>query len=139
MNPVTEKLYRHLEQIQNKKDQTLYKKSNGSFEAVSDPWVIEGLTSGWWLVQVRPGSTSIRCCINPDKAPIQAAAINMEDKLIDIIRKASEAKPAKIPLSESLRKDWDRLIAKHGNELSSLQFPSFQQNAQDIIKAIIHE
>lgn len=137
MNNLSENLYKHLERIAYNDDKTIYRKVGGSYVAVSDPWAYEGLREGWWLVQVRPGSTSIRACIHPDKAPIEAAARELEDKLIAIIRNASEAKPIKIIISPELQKDWSHLIEKHGNELSSLQFPSFQQNAEDIIKAIL--
>lgn len=135
-NTLSESLHRHLAAIQGKQDQTLYRKEGDKFVPVSDPWACEGLREGWWLVQVRPGSTSIRACIYPDKAPIMAAAREMEDQLIGVIRAASEAKPNRVPITKDLKRDWDKLIAKHGDQLSTLQYPSFQQNAEDIIKVL---
>ena len=84
-----------------------------------------------------PGSTSIRQQVYPSKAEISAAARDKADELLQIIREASEAKPAKIPISPEALADWQAFIAKHGNEFSSLQFPSMQENAEKIIEALL--
>jgi hypothetical protein len=116
--------------------QQLYKKVGKKYVQVNDPWASDGLREGWWLVGVRPGSTSIRQAVHPDKVALQAAALDLEEKLIDIIRKASEAKPSKRSLSPAEKRDWDRLIKDHGDVFSTLMYPSFQQNAEEIIKTL---
>ena len=63
----------------------------------------------------------------------------MEDKLINIIRKACEASPNKTPLSSEEKKDWDKFIKKHGESFNTLHYPSFQENAEKIIAAILDE
>jgi hypothetical protein len=120
-----------------KEECTVYKKVGDRFVPISDPWAYEGLREGWWIVRVQPGSTSIRQCIYPDKAPIQAAALELEDQLTGIIRAASQARPFQSPITPQLKRDWDKFLAKHGNQFSNLQYPSFQQNAEDIINAIL--
>jgi hypothetical protein len=89
------------------------------------------------LLRISNGCTSIRQEIFPVKAPIHAAARDLEDKLVKIIREASEARPSKQPLTAAEKKDWDAFIKKHGNSFSTLQYPSMQENAEKIIKALI--
>jgi len=104
---------------------------------VNDPYAYDGLGNGFWLLRISNGCTSIRQEIFPVKAPIHAAARDLEDKLVKIIRAASEARPSKQPLTPTEKKDWDAFIAKHGNSFSTLQYPSMQENAEKIIKALI--
>ena len=120
-----------------KQSNQLYKKVGRKYIPETDPYALDGLREGWWLVKVAPGSTSIRQQVHPSKAEISAAARDKADDLLQIIREASEAKPAKIPLSPEALADWQAFIAKHGDEFSSLQFPSMQENAEKIIEALL--
>lgn len=122
-----------------KEDQRLYRKVGKKFVPVNDPYAYDGLSNGFWLVRISNGCTSIRQEIFPSKAPIHAAARDLEDKLVKIIREASEARPSKQPLTPAEKKDWDAFIAKHGESFSTLQYPSMQENAEKIIKALIGE
>jgi len=40
-------------------------------------------------------------------------------------------------LTEEFRKDWQTLVNKYGKELSTIYFPSFQENAEKIINALL--
>ena len=120
-----------------KQSNQLYKKVGRKYIPANDDYALDGLREGWWLVKVTPGSTSIRQQVYPSKAEISAAAKDKEDELLQIIREASEAKPAKIPISPEARADWQAFIAKHGDEFTSLQFPSMQENAEKIIEALL--
>jgi hypothetical protein len=119
--------------------QRLYRKVGKKFVPANDPYAYTGLHNGFWLVHVKEGCTSIRQQIFPNKAPLTAAAQLIEDKLIDIIRKASEARPAKASLTTEEKKDWDKFISKHGNSFNTLCYPSIQENAEKIIMAIVDE
>lgn len=123
--------------IYDKMNQQLYRKVGRKYIPETDPYALEGLHEGWWLVKVAPGSTSIRQQVYPAKAEIAAAAKDKSDELLQIIREASEAKPAKIPVSPEALADWQAFIAKHGDEFSSLQFPSMQENAERIVQALL--
>ena len=125
--------------IYDKMNQIRYRKVGRKYVQDNDPCAYDGLREGWWLVKVAPGSTSIRQQVYPNRAEIDAAAKDKVDELVDIIRKASEAKPAKIPVSPEALADWQAFIAKHGNEFSTLQFPSIQENAEKIIEALIEK
>jgi len=123
--------------IYDKMNQQLYRKVGRKYVPETDPYALDGLREGWWLVKVAPGSTSIRQAVYPAKAEIAAAAKDKSDELLQIIREASEAKPAKIPISPEALADWQAFIAKHGDEFTSLQFPSFQENAERIVEALL--
>ena len=122
-----------------KEDQRLYRKVGKKFVPVNDPYAYDGLRNGFWLVKVENGCTSIRQEVYPDNACIHAAARLMEDELVDIIRKACEARPSKTPLSPEEKKDWDKFIKKHGESFNTLHYPSMQENAEKIVKALIGE
>ena len=121
----------------NKEDQRLYRKVGAKFIPANDPYGYEGLGNGFWLIHVKDGSTHIRQQIYPDKVRLTAAAREMEEKLVDIIRKACEARPSKTALTAEEKKDWDKFIEKHGDSFNTLCYPSVQENAEKIIEALI--
>ena len=75
--------------------------------------------------------------VYPANAEILAAAKLKEEKLLDIIRDASEARPSKHPISPEALADWQTFIAKHGKEFSTLEYPSFQENAEKILQILL--
>jgi hypothetical protein len=123
--------------IYNKIDQQLFKRAGRKYVPANDPYALDGLREGWWLVKVAPGSTSIRQQVYPDKAEITAAARDKEDELMDIIREASEARPSQNPITPEALADWTEFISKHGKEFNSLEYPSIQENVERIIKALL--
>jgi hypothetical protein len=127
------------QRIYNKMEQIRYKKIGRKYVQDNDPWAYEGLREGWWLVKVAAGSTSIRQAIYPHKAEIIAAVKDKEDQLVEIIQKASEARPQSIPLSEQAKADWDWFISRNGKEFNILGYPSVQENAEKIIEALLQK
>jgi len=125
--------------IYDKMSQIRYKKVGRRYVQENDPYGYDGLREGWWLVKVAPGSTSIRQQVFPHKAEICAAARDKEDQLVDIIRKASEARPPKRPLTPEALADWQSFIAKHGEQFTTLEYPSIQENAEKIIEALLQK
>jgi hypothetical protein len=125
--------------IEAKESDTLYKKVGKKYVAINDPWAYDGLREGYWLVKVASGSTSIRSCVYPANAELQAAIRDKEDQLIDIIRKASEARPQRRPISEQAKADWEWFIARNGKEFNTLEYPSIQENAENIIKILLEK
>jgi hypothetical protein len=125
------------EQILTKEKEQLYRKVGRKYVPINDPFAYDGLREGWWLVKVSLGSTSIRQMLHPARAEVVAAAKDKEDQLVEIIRKASEARPSETRLSDEAKKDWEELIAKHGKEFSTIYYPSFQENAEKIIDALL--
>ena len=125
--------------VYDKMNQIRYKKVGRKYVQDRDPWAYEGLREGWWLVKIAPGSTSIRQQVYPNRAEITAAAREKEDQLVDIIRKASEARPSQNPLTPEALADWQAFIAKHGKEFNTLEYPSLQENADRIMQVLLEE
>jgi hypothetical protein len=125
--------------ILDKQNAQLYKKVGRKYIPENDIYALDGLREGFWLVKVAPGSTSIRQAVYPHKAEIQAAAKDKEDQLVEIIRKASEARPQSNPLTPEALADWQAFIAKHGQQFSLLEYPSIQENAERIIEALLQK
>ena len=125
--------------IYDKMSQIRYKKVGRKYVQENDPYGYDGLSEGWWLVKVAPGSTSIRQQVYPNKSEISAAARDKEDQLVDIIRKASEARPQQRPLTPEALADWQAFIAKHGEQFTTLEYPSIQENAEKIIEALLQK
>jgi hypothetical protein len=127
----------HMQNIKAKESQRLFRKQGKKYIPVNDPYILDGLQKGWWLVKVDEGCTSIRAQVYPDKAHITAAARDMGEKLADIIRKACQARPSKRPCTPEMLKHWNKWTKLCGNEMSSLEYPSFHDNAQEIMDALI--
>lgn len=125
--------------IENKESQILYKKIGRKYVPINDPWAYDGLRAGYWLVKVSEGCTSIRASICPAKAELQAAIKDKEDQIIDVIRKASEARPQKRPVSKQAKADWNWFLARNGNEFNTLEYPSMQENAENILKILLEK
>jgi hypothetical protein len=122
-----------------KMNEIRYKKVGKKYVQVNDPCAYNGLEEGWWLIKVTANSTSIRQQVYPSYAEITAAAKDKADQLLDIIRKASGARLAVgVPMSCEARKDWTELVEKHGKEFSVLCYPSFQENAEEIIRVLLN-
>lgn len=77
-----------MKDVERKKKDVLYVKKGSKYVPANDPWAREGLREGWWIIGVGKSVTTIRQCIYPDKAELQAACMIAEDKLIKIIEKA---------------------------------------------------
>jgi hypothetical protein len=115
----------------------LYRKVGKRYIPINDPNAYHGLDEGYWLVKVAPGCTSIRQCVYPDRAEIQAAMHNKADCIMDIIRKAGEARPQKIKLTKSEREDWKTFIAKLGKSFNMLAYPSLHDVAEQIVEELL--
>lgn len=124
--------------VYEKIDNQLYKKVGRKYVEANDPYALDGLEAGWWLVKVQPGCTSIRQCLRPAKAELQAAIRDKTDALVDIIRKASEARPSdRVLMSEQAKADWEWFISRNGAEFNTLHYPSIQENAEQIVNALL--
>ena len=126
-----------IDRIDIKENSIRYRKVGKKYVPDGDYFALDGLAQGWWLVKVAPNSTSIRACLYPECAEIEAAVRDCADKVEEIIRKASEARPKSIPLSPDEKSDWDWLISRHPNTFNTLEYPSIHENAQKIVEAIL--
>lgn len=125
--------------VYSKQNEVLYKKKGNKYVQVNDPSILDGLREGWFLVKVEDGCKSIRQCVYPAKAELLAAARDKEDELVEIIREVSEARPVNQPLSKQALDDWNWFMSRNGKEFNTLCYPSFRENAEKIVNALLEK
>lgn len=122
--------------IAHKRAQTLYARKGSRYVQVSDPWAYDSLREGTYLVQVRPGSTTIRQAVWPDRAEVDAALRDLEDELVDLIGKAARARPTKQQLTPEERRLWDELLRVGGDGWNLLSYDSIADIADTITRRV---
>jgi hypothetical protein len=95
---------------------------------------LDSFPKGSHIVMSYPGGRSTRYNIDPALAPMIAAGRFAEDKMLDVMRQASEGKPKVRPFTEKQIKAWKELQKAMGDEMFYLQYPS----NMDIVEAGIN-
>ena len=115
-----------------------YKKVGRRYVPVSeyDPALMEAMPKGSHLVVVYPGGQSTRYNVDPNYASLIAAGRVAEDALSDAIRKASELRPQRSPITPGQKKAWEKLAREFGDELATLQINSTRDIAEAGLKAL---
>jgi hypothetical protein len=101
-----------------------------------DPDLMDALPYGTHLTVVKHGGQSRRYNVDPAIAPFAAATLALENKLADIIQKATLATPANRPITEEQREAWERFREVMGNDLGMLLNPSITDVARQILETI---
>ena len=101
-----------------------------------DQTLMDSFSKGSHLVICYPGGKSIRYNIEPAYAPMIAAGRVAEDKISEAIRKASDLRPKRAPITEGQEKAWENLIKEFGEDARMLEWPSARQVAEDAVKAM---
>lgn len=96
-----------------------------------DQTLMDGFPKGTHIVMCYPGGQSRRYNIDPDYAAMIAAGRVAEDAMSKAIRKASELRPQKNPITPGQKKAWEKLAREFGTDLATLQIDS----ARDIAEA----
>ena len=104
-----------------------------------DNELIDAFPKGYHLVSCTPGGASRRFNIDPALAPMIAAGIVAEDKMIEAVRLASEGKPKKVVLTKEQQLAWEQMKKAYGDDMFYLSFPSNYDIVQAGIKAMIEE
>jgi hypothetical protein len=112
---------------------TYYEKKGRRYVPVAeyDNDLLDSFTKGTHLVMCYPGGSSRRFNIDPNYAAMIAAGRIAEDSMITAIRKASEMRPQRTPITEGQRRAWKKLAKEFGDDLATLQINS----AHDIVEA----
>lgn len=100
---------------------------------------LDSFPKGNHLVMSYPGGRSTRYNIDPALAPMIAAGRFAEDKMLDVMRKASEGKPKVRPFTEKQIKAWKQLQEAMGDEMFYLQYPSNMDIVEAGVKAMQEE
>jgi hypothetical protein len=101
--------------------------------------LLDSFTKGTHLVMSYPGGTSRRFNIDPNYAAMIAAGRVAEDAICDALRKASEMKPQRTPITPGQKKAWEKLAKEFGDELCPLTYGSIRDHAEAAVKAMMLE
>ena len=115
-----------------------YEKRGRRYHPVAeyDNDLLDSFPRGNHLVMCYPGGSSRRFNVEPDYAAMIAAGRVAEDALSEAIRKASELRPQKNPITPGQKKAWEKLAKEFGDELATLQIDSARDIAEAGVKAL---
>lgn len=118
-----------------------YEKVGRRYVAVQeyDEYLMDGLPYGNHLIMVYPGGQSTRYNVDPALAPMIAAGRVAEDRMCEAIRKASEMRPARTPITPAQQRAWKKLAKEFGDELATLNTASNRDIAEAGIRALQEE
>ena len=104
-----------------------------------DSDLLNSTPKGTHLIMCYPGGQSTRYNINPNYAAMIAAGRVAEDAMSEAVRKASELRPQKTPITLGQQKAWKKLAKEFGNDLATLQINSARDIAEAGLKAMQEE
>jgi len=106
-----------------------------------DQTLMDSFPKGSHLVICYPGGQSTRYNIDPAYAPMIAAGRVAEDAISNVIRKATDLRPAskETKLTEEQLRCWKALNKAFGNERHALQWPSAREACEEAVKAMQEE
>lgn len=118
-----------------------YEKVGQRYKPVSeyDSEYLDSFPKGTHLVMCYPGGQSRRFNIDPAYAPMIAAGRVAGDKISEALRKASDLRPSRAPITEGQRRAWERLAKEFGEDRHMLTWPSARDAADEAVKAMMEE
>lgn len=97
---------------------------------------LDSFPKGNHLVMSYPGGSSRRFNIDPNYAAMIAAGRVAEDAICEQLRKQSEMKPQRTPITLGQQKAWKKLAREFGDELCPLTYGSARDLAEVAVKAM---
>lgn len=120
-----------------------YKKEGRRYVPVHeyDQTLMDSFPEGTHIVLCYPGGQSRRYNIDPAYAPMIAAGRVAEDRISEVIRKATDLRPAnkETKLTEEQLRCWKALSKAFGKENHALQWPSAREACEEAVKAMTEE
>jgi hypothetical protein len=118
-----------------------YEKRGRRYVPVSeyDSEYLDSFSKGTHLVMSYPGGQSRRYNIDPNYAPMIAAARVAEDEICRAISKASELRPQRTLITPGQKKAWEKLAKELGDELATLNGLCIRDCAEAGVKAMQEE
>ena len=101
--------------------------------------LLDSFSKGSHLVLCYPGGQSRRFNVEPNHAAMIAAGRVAEDAICEAIRKASELRPQRTPLTPGQIKAWNKLAKEFGDGLATLSMGSARDHAEAGVNAMIAE
>ena len=104
-----------------------------------DQTLMDSMPKGAHLVCVYPGGRSTRYRVDIAYAPMIAAGRVAEDKISEVIRKASDLRPRNKPITKKQKEAWDNLVKEFGEDARMLEWPSAREACEVAVKAMQDE
>ena len=101
--------------------------------------LLDSFPRGAHLVLCYPGGSSRRFNVEPNHAAMIAAGRVAEDAMCEAIRKASEMRPQRTPITPGQKKAWEKLAKEFGDDLATLSMGSARDHAEAGVNAMIAE
>ena len=101
--------------------------------------LLDSFSKGSHLVLCYPGGQSRRFNVEPNHAAMIAAGRVAEDAICEAMRKASEMRPQRTPLTPGQKKAWEKLAKEFGDGLAALTMGSARDHAEAGVNAMIAE
>ena len=118
-----------------------YEKKGRRYVPVSeyDSEYLDSFSKGTHIVMSYPGGQSRRYNIDPNYAAMIAAGRVAEEAICESMRKASEMKPQRTPITPGQKKAWEKLAKEFGDELCPLTYGSTRDHAEAGVQAMQEE
>lgn len=91
---------------------------------------------GIYLVRVKPGSTSMTHCLEPDFASVEAALKVMQDAMVDAMQQAEKMRPRSVPITDKQKKAWQAFDKAMGDDMNLMCRASLQEIVDAGVKAV---
>jgi hypothetical protein len=104
-----------------------------------DQTLMDAMPKGAHLICVYPGGRSTRYSVNIAYAPMIAAGRVAEDKISEVIRKATDLRPRNKPITKKQKEAWDNLVKEFGEDARMLEWPSAREACEVAVKAMQDE
>lgn len=101
-----------------------------------DEYLMDGLPYGNHMIMCFPGGRSTRYNIDPALAPMIAAGRVAEDRMSEAVRKASEMRTRRHPLTQKQQQAWQRLNKALGDDIYTIEVASAREIAEAGLKAM---
>jgi hypothetical protein len=101
-----------------------------------DSEYLDSFPQGNHLVMCYPGGSSRRFRIDPALAPMIAAGRYAEDIVCDALRKASDLRPKRAPITKGQQAAWENLVKELGEDARMLEWPSARDVCEQAVKAM---
>ena len=115
-----------------------YEKVGRKYVPVSeyDSDLLSALPKGTHVIMSYPGGKSTHYNIDPAYAPMIAAGRVAEDKISEVIRKATDLRPRSKPITVKQKEAWENLVKEFGEEARMLEWPSAREACEVAVKAM---
>jgi len=123
--------------IKKRNKMQLYYKKNKKFVKYNDPYAMDGLTNGYWLVRVYDGGKSIKTLLNPQYKDLVAALDFLQETLCHEIYLAGKMRPRSVKISDKEQMAWEVFQKIMGEDMPNyFQFLSCNDISQKAVNKI---